>query len=312
MMQNFIMRPLNKFAQTFGNRLVIGLLVVFLSGCSMARLGYNNGETVSYFWLNGYVGFDADQKPWIKKELANLFAWHRRTQLPEYLPLLEQAKKRVQAPVGEAELARDYEEIRRRMLVITDRAAPVAADLALALRPEQIASIEKKFAENNEKFRKEHLRGDLAQRQRDRFKRSMKQAEIWFGNFSGEQERQIRQLSDARPMDDELVLADRMQRQAEMIRLLQRIEAEKPTREATVGMIRQYVSGTMDHFNHPEYQNYFEKYRAAQIRMVAGIFNMSTPAQKQHFEEAVQGWINDFDTLSRLDPPQAAQRITVK
>jgi len=267
----------------------------------MARLGYNNGETVSYFWLNSYIGFDADQKPWVKKELAGLFAWHRRSQLPEYLPLLVQAKKRVQKPVSEAELARDYDDIRRRILVITDRAAPAAADLALALRPQQIASIEKTFAENNEKFRKEHLRGDLAQRQRDRFKRTMKQAEIWFGNFSGEQERQIRQLSDARPLDDELVLADRMQRQAEMIRMLQRIEAEKPAREAAVGMIRQYVSGAMEHYRQPAYQSYFETYRAAQMRMVAGIINMSTAAQKQHFEKAVQGWIDDFDTLSRLD-----------
>src|SRR5512141_1851097 len=131
MMQNFIMRPLGKFAQTAG----IWLLVVFLSGCSMARLGYNNGETVSYFWLNSYIGFDADQKPWIKKELASLFAWHRRTQLPEYVPMLLRAKKRVYEPVSEAELAGDYEEIRSRILVMTDRAAPVAADLALALRP---------------------------------------------------------------------------------------------------------------------------------------------------------------------------------
>lgn len=292
--------------------MLIGLLVVFLCGCSVARLGYSNGETVSYFWLNSYIGFDADQKPWVKKELASLFGWHRRTQLPEYLPLLVQAKKRVQEPVSEAELAQDYDDIRRRILVVTDRAAPAAADLALALRPQQIASIEQKFAENNEKFRKEHLRGDLAQRQRDRFKRTMKQAEIWFGNFSGEQERQIRQLSDARPLDDELVLADRMQRQAEMIRMLQRIEAEKPAREAAVGMIRQYVSGAMEHYRQPVYQGYFETYRAAQMRMVAGIVNLSTAAQKQHFEKAVQGWIDDFDTLSRLDPPPPAQRITVK
>ena len=277
----------------------------------MARLGYNNGETVSYFWLNGYVDFDADQKPWVKKELAGLFAWHRRTQLPDYLPLMAQAKKRVQKPVTEAELVRDYEEIRRRVLIITDRAAPAAADLALALRPQQIASIDRKFVENNDKFRKEHLRGDLAERQHARFKRSMKQAETWFGNFSGEQERQIRLLSNARPMDDELVLADRMQRQTEIVRLLQRIEAEKPTREATVALIRQYVAGTMDHFGHPAYQAYFEKYRAAQIRMVAGIINSSTAAQHQHFEGAVQAWIDDFETLTRLDPAPASQRISV-
>ena len=277
----------------------------------MARLGYNNGETVSYFWLNSYIGFDADQKPWVKKELAGLFAWHRRTQLPEYLPLLAQAKKRVYKPVSEADLAQDYEEIRRRILVITDRAAPVAADLALSLRPEQIASIEKKFTENNEKFRKEHLKGDLAQRQRERFKRSMKQSEVWFGNFSSDQERQIRQLSDARPMEDELVLADRMQRQAEMIRLLKRIEAEKPTRDATAALIRQFVAGSMDHYGNAEYQDYFEKYRTSQMRMVASIINGTTAMQKQHFESAVQAWMDDFETLSRLDAPPTPQRITV-
>jgi hypothetical protein len=291
-------------------RMCVLFLVVLLSACNMARLGYNNGETISYFWLNSYVGFDADQKPWVKKEIGNLFAWHRRTQLPDYIGLLTQAQKRIARPVTEADLARDYEEMRRRVLTVTDRAAPSLADLALALRPEQIARIQEKFDSNNETFRKDHLRGDLADRQRQRFKRTMKQAEHWFGSFSGEQERQIRALSDARPLNDDLVLADRIQRQAEMIRMLQRIEAEKPTREAAAGMIRQYVSGTMDHYGHPEYQAYFEKYRAAQMRMVAGIINVTTAAQKEHFVQALQGWIDDFQTLSRLDPAPA-QRFNV-
>jgi len=291
-------------------RVALLFLVVLLSSCNMARLGYNNGETISYFWLNSYVGFDADQKPWVKKEIGNLFAWHRRTQLPDYIGLLTQAQKRIAKPVTEAELARDYEDVRRRMLTLTDRAAPALADLALALRPEQIARIQEKFDSNNETFRKEHLRGDLADRQRQRFKRTMKQAEHWFGNFSGEQERQIRALSDARPLNDELVLADRIQRQAEMVRMLQRIEAEKPTREAAASMIRQYVSGAMDHHGHPEYQAHFEKYRAAQMRMVAGIINLTTVAQKEHFTQALQGWIDDFQTLSRLDSAPA-QRFNV-
>lgn len=289
--------------RTLWRAATVFLFVLLLASCNMARIGYNNGETVSYFWLNSYVGFDADQKPWVKKEIGNLFAWHRRTQLNDYVGLLAQAQKRVVNPVTEAELLRDYEEVRRRILTITDRAAPVLADLALALRPEQIENIEKKFESNNEKYRKEHMRGDLAERQRQRFKRTMKQSEHWFGNFSSEQENQIRMLSDARPINNELVLADRMQRQAEMIRMLQRIEAEKPTREAAASMIRQYVSGAMDHYGHPEYQTYFEKYRAAQARMMATIINSTTPVQKEHFVQALQGWIDDFQTLSRLDPP---------
>jgi len=272
----------------------------------MARLGYNNGETVSYFWLNSYIGFDADQKPWVKKEIASLFAWHRRTQLREYVPLLAHAQQRVYEPVSEADLAGDYQQIRRLMLVMIERATPALADLALALRPEQIASIEEKFAANNEHFVKEHMRGDLDARQAARFKRTMKQAEHWFGNFSSEQERQIRTLSDARPLDDELVLAERSRGQAEMISLLRRIEAEKPGREAAIAMIRQYVASAMDHYGRPEYQAYFEKYRAAQIRMIAAIINSATPEQKEHFVQALQGWIDNFEALSQqsLAPPQ--------
>jgi hypothetical protein len=286
------------------------LLVVLLAGCSMARLGYNNAETVSYFWLNSYIGFDADQKPWVKKEIAGLVAWHRRTQLQEYAQLLAEAQQRVYKPVTEAELAGDYEKIRGLIAVMIDRATPVLADLALALRPEQIASIEQKLASNNESFRKDHMRGDIGARQRSRFKRTMKQAEHWFGRFSDEQEDQIRRLSDARPLDNELVLADRMQRQAEMIELLRRVEAEKPSREATIALIRQYVAGAMDHYGHPEYKAYFEKYRASQTRMIAAIINGATAEQKEHFVQALQGWIEDFQVLSRLDPAPP-QRLIV-
>src|SRR6478672_6628882 len=108
MTQNSSMRPPRKLAQVAG----MLLLVVLLAGCSMARLGYNNAETVSYFWLNSYIGFDADQKPWVKKEIAGLVAWHRRTQLQEYAQLLAEAQQRVYKPVTEAELAGDYEKIR--------------------------------------------------------------------------------------------------------------------------------------------------------------------------------------------------------
>ena len=76
MMQNFIMRPYRTFAIRIGIFLITGLLLL---GCSAARFGYSNGETLSYWWLNGYVHFDADQKPWVKKQIATLFTWHRKT-----------------------------------------------------------------------------------------------------------------------------------------------------------------------------------------------------------------------------------------
>jgi len=278
-MQDFIMRPYRAFVIWMS----IFSLAAMLIGCSAGRLAYSNGETVSYWWLNSYVDFDADQKPSMRKNLADLFEWHHRTQLPDYVRLLRQAQKRVYGKVAEAEMLADYEEIRKRIVVMTDKALPQAAELALSLHPEQIANIEKKFASNNDKYRKEYLQGDLEERQRFRFKKALKQAEYWFGNFSPEQEKLLRAASDARPLNNELVLADRLQRQKTLIALLRKIQAEKPSREAVIAMLKNYANATMERSANPEHKAFFEASHTASARMVATIINNTTPAQKDHF-----------------------------
>lgn len=270
-----------------------------LIGCSAARLGYRNGETLSYWWLNSYVDFEADQKPWVKSRIDKLFAWHRHTQLPDYIKLLSQAQKRVHGKVTENELLADYEAFKKRVWIMTERALPDLADLALALRLQQIAHIEKKFASNNDDYRKDFLRGDLEEHQKVRFRKTLKQAEYWFGNFNSEQEKLLHAASDARPLNNELVMADRLQRQRSLIALLKKIQAERPSREAAVAMLRDYARAAMERSANPEHRAFFEASHKAAARMIAVIINNATPAQKEHFINNLQRWIDDFNALSR-------------
>jgi hypothetical protein len=293
-MQNFIMRRYSVFASWIGIFLIASLML----GCSAARLGYTNGETVSYWWLDNYVDFENDQKPWVKKQLANLFAWHRSTQLKGYVQLLTRAQSRIQGNVSEAELKADYDDLKKRVLVLTDKALPQMAELALALQPRQIANIEKKFESNNDKYRKEYLRGDIEQRQRFRYKKALKQAEYWFGDFSHEQEQLMRAASDARPLNNELVLADRLQRQAALIALLKKIQLEKPSRDATAALLKDYVNSTMDRFANPEHKAFFDASNAGSIHLTSVIINSATPTQKAHFVKTLQQWIDDFNALA--------------
>jgi len=295
MMRNFIMRSYRSFAAWLG----IFLMSVLLLGCSAARLGYSNGETLSYWWLNSYVEFEADQKPWVKSRIDNFFAWHHRTQLPDYVKLLSQAQKRIRGKVTDAELLADYEELKKRVWAMTERALPDLADLALSLRPQQIAHIEKKFASNNDEYRKDFLRGDLEDRQQFRFKKTLKQAEYWFGNFSGAQEKMLRAASDARPLNNEIVMADRLQRQRALIALLKKIQAERPSREATIALLRDYARATMERSVNPDHKAFFDASHKASARMMAAIINSATPAQKEHFIKNLQHWIDDFTSLSR-------------
>jgi hypothetical protein len=292
--QNFIMRPSRAIAATC----MLVFIVSIMAGCSTARLAYSNGETLSYWWLDKYVGFDRIQRQFIKAELADLFAWHRKTQLPEYVQLMKRAQSRIQQPVSEAELRDDYDYLKKHLLVLTDRALPALAELALSLSPDQIDNIQKKFTSNNDEYRKDHLRGDLEKRQRYRFKKTMQQAESWFGSFSPEQEKQIRAASDARPLNNELALDDRMQRQAATISLLRKIQSEKPNREVAMVMIRTHVVASIDRTLTQENREFFDAFRASSIHMTARIINGTTPAQKAHFVKTTQRWIDDLISLS--------------
>ncbi|RQO36970.1 hypothetical protein DBR37_01875 [Herminiimonas sp. KBW02] len=293
-MQNFITRPLQHFAK----KAAIVLMATLLLACSAARLGYSNGETISYWWLDSYVDFDSSQKQWVKERIDKVFVWHRQTQLKEYVRLIDRMRHRDFAAVTQADLLGDYRDVTSQVLEIADKATPDFADLALSLTTEQIANIEKKFAKSNDKFRKEYLVGTTEERQEFRYRKTLQQAQYWFGGFSREQEASIRSLSDARPLNNELLMAERQHRQRALIVLLKKIHAEKPGKEATVAMLRKYVAATMDRYGNQQQQTFFEQLNTANANLVAGIMRMTTPKQKSYFVQTLQDWVNDFNTLA--------------
>jgi hypothetical protein len=293
-MQNFIMRPLRHFAK----KATILLMASLLLACSAARLGYSNGETISYWWLDSYVDFDSSQKQWVKERIDKVFVWHRQTQLKEYVRLIDRMRHRDFAAVTQADLLGDYRDVTAQVLEIADKATPDFADLALSLTAEQIGNIEKKFAKSNDKFRKEYLVGTPEERQEFRYRKALQQAQYWFGGFSREQEASIRSLSDARPLNNELLMAERLSRQRALIDVLKKIHVEKPGKEAAVAMLKKYVAATVDRYGNQQHQAFFEQSNAANARMVAGIMHMATAKQKNYFIQTLQDWVNDFNKLA--------------
>lgn len=274
------------------------LLACLLAGCSALRLGYANGDTFLYWWMNGYIDFTDEQKPWVKARIDNLFAWHRKTQLASYAQLLAREQQRLQTRVTPADVQTDYAELKKQAMLVLDKALPDLTDLAMSLQPQQIAHLEKKFASNNDSYRKDYLRGDVEDRQQFRFKKVMKQAEYWFGDFSAQQEAQIRAASNARPLDNDLWMAERLQRQQELIRILRKIQTEHPSREVVSGLLRGYIERSFEHFLYAEHKAFFDASRDGTVQMVALIVNIATPAQKTFAIKRAQKWIEDCRSLA--------------
>lgn len=279
-------------------RLFLLLLAALLTGCSALRLGYANGDTFLYWWLDGYVDFTDAQKPWVKRDIDQLLGWHRKTQLPDYAQLLAGVQQKLHSRAGADEVLAEYAQIRKRAETVIERALPHLTELALSLEPEQIAHLERKFASNNESYRKEYLRGSVEDRQRLRFKKVMKQAEYWFGNFSDEQEARIRAASDARPLDNDIWLAERQRRQQEMLKMLRKLRAEHPPKEAAQAMLREYARSSFDNFTYAEHRQFFDGTRHGMAEMVAVIINIATPEQRDHASRRLQKWIEDSRALA--------------
>jgi hypothetical protein len=275
------------------------LLIVVAAGCSSIRLTYDHGDTLLYWWLNAYVDLDSDQKAWVKQDIDKLFQWHRKTQLNDYAQFLAGAQKQLQADkVTQADLLADYDDVMKRTQALLIRALPDLTDLARSLKPEQIEAMEKKFAKNNDEFRKKNMKGDAAKQQQFRYDKSMEQFELWFGSFSDEQEAQIRKASDARPLDNQLWLDERMRRQNAILAAVRKVQSEKLGKEATTALLRDLINDSFGPSQHAGHEAFFESYKVGTAQLVLTVIKLANAEQKDHAIKRMQGWIDDFKGLA--------------
>lgn len=274
------------------------VLLMGLAACSAIKLTYNNGDTLTYWWLNAYLDLDSEQSRWVKQDIDELFRWHRQTQLRDYAQLLANGQRQLAGNLSQADLMNDYHDIRARSELLAFKALPELADLARSVRPEQIAQMEKKFNDNNEKYRKKFLRGDLEARQKQRFEKTMDQFELWFGNFSRDQEAALRKISDARPLNNDIWLEERIVRQKKIVAVLRKVQQEKLSKDATMSLLHNLIKDIFARFDGPERKAFYDGQIEGTMNMILTAVKIATPAQKAHAQKRMQGWIDDFHTLA--------------
>ncbi|MCE9569808.1 MAG: DUF6279 family lipoprotein, partial [Rhodocyclales bacterium] len=67
--------------------LLIPVLGILLQGCSAVRLGYGNADSLARWWIDQYVDMSPEQDALARERLLRFHAWHRKTQLPDYVAL---------------------------------------------------------------------------------------------------------------------------------------------------------------------------------------------------------------------------------
>ncbi len=295
----------------FHNRWARRILVIFgaaaLCACSAMKLGYQQGDRLAYWWIDNYVDVTSAQEPLTREAIARFFAWHRKSQLPEIASLLQQAKAEVRQPVTPAMVEHFQDASQQLARRSYEQAMPDMADLLLTLTPDQIARMEKKFAEGNAKYRKKFLNSDPAERVDARFDKVMDYARLVYGDFSGEQEKQIRAAVLPVVENAESRYAERVARQQEWLKMVRYVQATQPSRPQVMDLLRRF----REYWQNPpgKHAVSHDASHNAGIALTVAIANMTTPKQKAHAQDRFQKWIDDTNALMREKahaPVQAA------
>jgi uncharacterized protein DUF6279 len=270
--------------------ILVLLLLALLSGCSVTRVAYNNGDVFLRWQANHYVDFQGEQSDELDRSIAAFLAWHRAKALPNYARLADEAAARVMRGVKPEDLEWGYDAVRAQVREALGAAAGDAAGLLDRLSPEQIAHLEQRLARDNREFAKEQIHGTMEERHKRRVKRNVERLKEWFGSLSEAQVERVERYSERAPFSAELRLRDRQRRQSEFIALLRAREAKR----RLAAWLQDWESG-----REPAY---VEAARATRVEYVALLLDLDrslAAGQREHLAKRLKRFSGMFDELHR-------------
>ena len=271
-------------------------MVLLVSGCSALRIGYSQAADLAYWWLDGYADFDGAQTRRVREALAQWFAWHRKTQLPDYAQLLARAQAEVRAETTPARVCEWQDELLKRAHTAWEQAVPAAAEWALSVTPQQIQHLERRYAKANDEFRDDYLQEGPRERNGATIKRAVERAESLYGRLDDAQRARVAAGMARSPFEPELWLAERKLRQQDALQLLRKLGAEGASRAQAEGALRVYAEH-IERSPREAYRRYSERLAAFNCAFGAGLHNSSSPAQRRAAAGKLSGWEADLRAL---------------
>ncbi len=274
-----------------------------VSGCSMARIAYENLPTLATWRADTYLALSAEQRALTSSRFESLQAWHRRTQLDDYRAFLQQVQRRVgTGDVDEAQIRAWRLAVFERFKPIAEQAAPAAAEVAGTLLSSQLARMREEMERDNDTMRREWMPPGRADRIEVRTKRYIERAERFLGSLTAEQKQLARHLAAEAADTEEIWFAQRRGRQQDLLALLERIRVERPDQATATRWMRDHLMRYAQLRDGPDRMG-AESSLAAGDAMGAAMLARATPGQRQHLQRKLQEWI---DLVQSLKPAQAA------
>ena len=267
-----------------------------LQACSAVRLAYNQAPDLAYWWLDGYVDFNETQSPRVRDELTRLMAWHRTSELPKYVALLQKAQLMLPKDTTAREVCALFDETRTLFDSVSNKALPVMAEFAPTLTTEQLSHLKRKYAKNNEEYAKERLKGTAQERAARRLKQAVERSEMLYGKLDEVQISAVKLAIEQSSFDVVLNQKERERRQKDALDTLSGLSAFKPAPQASLAALRAYVERSA---KSPDltYRTYADKIVQESCTAFTTVHASTTSAQRTKAVENLQDYVVDMQAL---------------
>ena len=291
------------------NRWIIATLLVLLTGCSAVRLTYGQGALLAYWWMDRYLDFTSEQAPLVRGALADWFAWHRQTQLPEYADWLRELQPIARDNVTPEMVCQVAQAAQRRIESAYEHAVPLMAPLVRTLTPAQLDHLAQRYARNNKEAERDFLQPDPQDRAEASLKRTVERAEMVYGSLDEPQRELVAAGLATSPFDPQRWLTERRARQQDILRTLRQLHDTQADTAAVQAALRSFALNAA-RSPRADYRAYREQLELANCALAARLHNALRPAQRQHAVEKLKGWEADLRALAAATRTPATSPTT--
>ena len=288
-------------------RIITVLAVLTLSGvlvaCSAVKAVYSQAPELAYWYLDSYVDFNGAQSLQVKAGLNKVQAWHRQTQLPAYIEVLQTLQQRLPSNVSAAESCEIYSDVRGKLMAVSSQMEPTAAAIASSISVSQLQQMETRFAKSNAEYREDFIDGTAQEKRNKRLKKAVKRAEMLYGDLQEEQLAAIAQGIDRSRFNPVLALGEWQRRQQDVLKTVRSVSENLPaaatptapekTRQAVRALIERSAESP-----DPGYRNYLKALTEQTCQSFAEFHNKTTPAQRKRAVETLKSYEQDFRALN--------------
>lgn len=286
------MIPRRHFAQNVRRRVFLAVvLLCSLAACSETRLAYDHLDVIAAWKLRGYVTLTPPQKQAYEARFADLWHWHRTTQLPAYAQALRALAADTQAPVSAELLRQRSSEIDRSIGETLHRALAESAPLIAQLDDAQIAGLIAALAREDARARKKREQLSDAQWRQKQSQDAIDQFKNWAGSISAGQRDRIAAWNAAQPRDREAYRLDAIWRQAFAGLLAHRRDPG----------FAQRLDGFVFDPEVPELKQNLARQHDGDLQRIQFFAQMAATAsesQKAHYRQRLLDLAKDFDALA--------------